>query len=89
MLFFLSALGIRYLAPDAEGDGTEKVIEAAHQSSGRIKWPVIPIKLVASVITIAFGGSAGKEGPCAQIGGGVSSVFLIYLSLMILTEKSW
>jgi len=33
------------------------------------------VKLVATVITIASGGSAGKEGPCAQIGGGVASVF--------------
>ncbi len=73
--FFLSALCVQYLAPDAEGHGTEKVIEAIHRYSGKIKAVVIPVKLVASVITIAFGGSAGKEGPCAQIGGGVSSVF--------------
>ncbi len=72
---FLSALCIQYLAPDAEGHGTEKVIEAIHKYSGKIKAGVIPVKLVASVITIALGGSAGKEGPCAQIGGGISSVF--------------
>jgi len=73
--FFLSALIIRYLAPDAEGHGTEKVIEAIHRSSGKIKAAVIPVKLVATIITIALGGSAGKEGPCAQIGGGLSSLF--------------
>ncbi len=73
--FFSSALCIRYLAPDAEGHGTEKVIEAVHKYSGRIKAVVIPVKIVASVITIASGGSAGKEGPCAQVGAGVSSVF--------------
>ncbi len=75
LAFFLSALCIQYLAPDAEGHGTEKVIEAIHRYSGKIRASVIPVKLFASVITIAFGGSAGKEGPCAQIGGGVSSVF--------------
>jgi len=32
---FLSALSIKYLAPDAEGHGTEKVIEAVHQAAGR------------------------------------------------------
>jgi H+/Cl- antiporter ClcA len=69
----LSAVLIKYLAPEAEGHGTEKVIEAIHERSGRISVAVIPIKLVASVITIAFGGSAGKEGPCAQIGAGISS----------------
>jgi len=73
--FFLSAIIIKYLAPDAEGHGTEKVIEAIHRSSGKIKAAVIPVKLVATIITIALGGSAGKEGPCAQIGGGLSSLF--------------
>jgi H+/Cl- antiporter ClcA len=75
LAFFLSALIIKYLAPDAEGHGTEKVIEAIHRSSGKIKAAVIPVKLVATIITIALGGSAGKEGPCAQIGGGLSSLF--------------
>ena len=72
---FLSSLIIKYLAPDAEGHGTEKVIEAIHKSSGKIKAAVVPVKLVATIITIASGGSAGKEGPCAQIGGGLSSIF--------------
>ncbi|MFZ5434638.1 MAG: chloride channel protein [Calditrichota bacterium] len=69
-----SAAIIKYLAPDAEGHGTEKVIEAIHQRAGRIKWTVVPVKLVATIVTIASGGSAGKEGPCAQIGAGLSSV---------------
>ncbi len=72
---FLSAWIIRRFAPDAEGHGTEKVIEAIHKSSGRIKAAVIPVKLIATIITIALGGSAGKEGPCAQIGGGLSALF--------------
>jgi len=70
---FLSALIVRYLAPDAEGHGTEKVIEAVHKRSGRMNPLVVPVKLVATVITIAFGGSAGKEGPAAQIGAAVTS----------------
>lgn len=72
---FLSAIIIKYIAPDAEGHGTEKVIEAVHKHSGRIKAIVVPIKLVASIITITAGGSVGKEGPCAQIGAGLSSFF--------------
>jgi H+/Cl- antiporter ClcA len=70
---FMSALAVKYLAPDAEGHGTEKVIEAVHKHSGRIKAAVVPVKLVATIITIAFGGSAGKEGPAAQIGAAVTS----------------
>lgn len=64
---------VRYLAPDAAGHGTEKVIEAVHQRMGRIDFKVVPVKLVATIITLASGGSAGKEGPCAQIGAGLAS----------------
>ncbi len=75
LAFFISAFLVKYFAPDAEGHGTEKVIEAIHKHSGKIKAMVIPIKLIATIITLALGGSAGKEGPCAQIGGGLASVF--------------
>lgn len=70
---FLSAAIVHSLAPEAEGHGTEKVIEAVHKRSGKIRARVVPVKLLATVLTIAMGGSAGKEGPCAQIGGGLSS----------------
>ena len=69
----LSSYITKYLAPEAEGHGTEKVIEAIHRRAGRIKAIVVPVKLVTTVITLACGGSAGKEGPCAQIGGGLAS----------------
>jgi H+/Cl- antiporter ClcA len=72
---FISSLIVRYLAPEAAGHGTEKVIEAVHKRSGKINPFVVPVKLLATVITIALGGSAGKEGPCAQIGAGLSSIF--------------
>jgi chloride channel protein, CIC family len=71
----LSALIIKVFAPDAEGHGTEKIIEAVHRHSGKVKLAVVPVKLVATIITIAFGGSAGKEGPAAQIGAGLASAF--------------
>lgn len=73
--FFASVIITKYLAPEAQGHGTEKVIESIHKNSGRIKLLVAPVKLVTSVITLTFGGSAGKEGPCAQIGGGLASAF--------------
>ena len=72
---FLSALSIKYLAPDAEGHGTEKVIEAIHKRSGKIALIVVPVKLAATIVTLAVGGSVGKEGPCAQIGAGLTSFF--------------
>jgi H+/Cl- antiporter ClcA len=70
---FFSHLIIHYLSPDSEGHGTEKVISAIHRRSGNIRFRVVPIKLIATIITLAFGGSAGKEGPCAQIGAALSS----------------
>jgi H+/Cl- antiporter ClcA len=72
---FLSALIVKTFAPDAEGHGTEKIIEAVHRHAGKMKLSVVPVKLVATIITIAFGGSAGKEGPAAQIGAALSSGF--------------
>ena len=72
---FLSSLLVKYLAPDAEGHGTEKVIEAIHKRAGKIPAAVVPVKLLATIVTLAIGGSAGKEGPCAQIGAGLTSLF--------------
>ena len=66
---------IRTFAPDARGHGTEAVIAAVHQRSGRIDWQVAPVKLGATVLTLAFGGSVGKEGPAAQIGAALTSLF--------------
>jgi H+/Cl- antiporter ClcA len=63
----------RTFAPDAKGHGTEKVIEAVHKKDGQINIAVIPVKLLATVITLFTGGSAGKEGPGAQIGAGTAS----------------
>ncbi|MDD3319720.1 MAG: chloride channel protein, partial [Synergistaceae bacterium] len=62
---------VRILAPEAAGHGTEKVIDAVHRRAGIIDIKVVPVKLIATIVTIAAGGSAGKEGPCAQIGAGL------------------
>ncbi|MCH7528677.1 MAG: chloride channel protein [Candidatus Marinimicrobia bacterium] len=64
---------VRWFAPDAQGHGTEKVIEALHRNSGRIRLAVVPVKALATIVTIAVGGAAGKEGPAAQIGAGLAS----------------
>jgi H+/Cl- antiporter ClcA len=71
----LSVLITKYLAPSAKGHGTEKVIDAVHNKKSIIPLAVVPVKLVTTIITIATGGSAGKEGPCAQIGAGLASSF--------------
>jgi CIC family chloride channel protein len=60
-------------APEAEGDGTDAVIDAFHNKRGEIRARVPLIKTIASAITIGSGGSAGREGPISQIGGGFGS----------------
>lgn len=60
-------------APEAEGHGTDAVIRAFHRERGVIRPRVAIIKTLASAITIGTGGSAGKEGPIAQIGGAMAS----------------
>jgi H+/Cl- antiporter ClcA len=72
---------IRSFAPTARGHGTEAVISAVHKDWGRIDWRVAPVKLLATVVTLAFGGSVGKEGPCAQIGAAITSGFADLLRL--------
>lgn len=74
VFFIINIILIKYLAPDADGHGTEKVIEAIHKRAGRIKVAVIPVKLVTTLLTLFSGGSVGKEGPSAQMGGGLASL---------------
>ena len=71
-------------APEAEGHGTDAAIKAYHHLRGIIRPRVTIIKIIASAITIGSGGSAGREGPIAQIGAGFGS----YLgTLLKLTDK--
>lgn len=69
----LSGVIVFTLAPEAEGHGTDAAIEAFHERGGRIRSRIPPIKLIASAITIGTGGSAGREGPTAQIAAGFGS----------------
>ena len=62
------------LAPEAEGHGTDAMIRAFHRGGGKIRARVPLIKAVASIITMGTGGSAGQEGPIAQIGAGFGSL---------------
>jgi H+/Cl- antiporter ClcA len=69
------------LAPEAEGHGTDAAISAFHHGARRIRSRIPLIKLVASAITIGSGGSAGREGPTAQIGAGFGSLLARLLDL--------
>jgi CIC family chloride channel protein len=69
----ISGLVVYTWAPEAEGHGTDAMIDAFHNKQGEIRARVPYIKSAASIITLATGGSAGREGPIAQIGAGFGS----------------
>ncbi len=77
----ISGLIVFSLAPEAEGHGTDALVRAFHRGGGQIRGRVPIIKAVASVITIGSGGSAGQEGPIAQIGAGFGSALARLLKL--------
>ena len=68
-------------APEAEGHGTDAAIDAFHNKGGAIRGRVPIIKGLASIATIGTGGSAGREGPIAQIGAGFGSFIATRLKL--------
>ncbi len=74
-------------APEAEGHGTDSAIEALHHKRARIRARIPPIKLVASAITIGSGGSAGREGPTAQISAGFGALLSDWLKLGIADRR--
>lgn len=73
LAFIISVFLVKTFAKDAEGHGTEKIIEAIHKKNGNMNIFIVPIKLLATIVTVSFGGSAGKEGPSAQIGAAIMS----------------
>ena len=62
-----------WLSPEAEGHGTEQVVRSFHRLGGQVRRRVIWLKTLSSAITIGTGGSAGQEGPVAQVGSGIGS----------------
>ncbi|REJ70720.1 MAG: CBS domain-containing protein [Planctomycetota bacterium] len=77
----LSGLLVYLLAPEAEGHGTDAAIDAFHNRRGEIRARIPLVKMIASAITLGTGGSAGREGPIAQIGAGFGSLLGGWLKL--------
>jgi CIC family chloride channel protein len=77
----LSGALVFWFAPEAEGHGTDAVIRSFHHLKGKIRKRVPVVKSIASAITIGSGGSAGREGPIAQIGAGFGSFLADLLKL--------
>jgi CIC family chloride channel protein len=77
----LSALIVAKLAPEATGHGTDEAIQAVHGDPRAIRFRAVLVKMAASALTIGSGGSAGREGPTAQISAGFSSLLTRRLNL--------
>ena len=72
---FIAGFLVKTFAPEAEGTGTDSYIDAFHNKNGMMRGRVPLVKSLATIATLASGGSAGKEGPVAQIGAGIGSAF--------------
>ncbi len=72
---FVAGYLVKTFAPEAEGTGTDSYIDAFHNKGGVMRLRVPLVKSLATIATLSSGGSAGKEGPVAQIGAGIGSAF--------------
>lgn len=70
----ISTLITHLFAREAKGHGVPEVIEAVWFKKGIMRKRVFLLKALASGVTIATGGSVGREGPIVQIGSGLASV---------------
>lgn len=64
---------ITFLAPEAKGHGVPQIMESLYQGGGQIRKRVGFVLICSSAIIIGSGGSAGREGPIAQIGASFGS----------------
>ena len=67
----ICGLIIFYFCKEAEGTGTDEMINAFHNKEGKINTKVPFFKSLATIFTLGSGGSGGKEGPISQIGAGI------------------
>ena len=87
-MLFLPAAGalaghllIKRFAKLEHARGTDSAIRAFHHDNGYVTGTVIPVKPVASVLTVGSGGSAGYEGPVTLLGAACGSFIARKLSL--------
>ncbi|UCE11630.1 MAG: chloride channel protein [Candidatus Thorarchaeota archaeon] len=77
----LVSIIVKRFAHEAKGHGVPELIDAYALRGGMIRARVPLLKSLASAICIGSGGSCGREGPIAQIGGGAGSALASFLGL--------
>lgn len=70
---FLTGLFIRNIVKDDIGHGVTKILYAISRRQGRIKRHNVWSSVIASGITIGFGGSVGAEAPIVLTGSAIGS----------------
>lgn len=87
---FLTVLFIRYFIKDDIGHGVSKILYAISKKSSKLKPHKMYSSMVASSLTIGFGGSVGSEAPIvltgASIGSNLARIFKLrykYITLMV------
>ncbi|MDE7468134.1 MAG: chloride channel protein, partial [Muribaculaceae bacterium] len=69
----LTALYVRYVVKDNISHGVTRVLWAISQNKSRLKRHNMYTSLLASSVTIGFGGSVGAEGPIVYTGAAIGS----------------
>lgn len=69
----ITVLFVKYIVKDNISHGVTKVLYAISRRKSRLKKRNVYASLVASSITIGFGGSVGAEGPIVYTGAAIGS----------------
>ena len=69
----LASLYVRYVVKDNISHGVTRVLHSISQNKSRLKRHNIYSSIIASSVTIGFGGSVGAEGPIVYTGAAIGS----------------
>ncbi len=71
----LAAVGwlMQRFTPDPNEHSTEEIIQSYHEHGGELDLRSVPVKLLASVMTVGLGGSSALEGPSIYGGAAIGS----------------
>ena len=77
----LAMLFVRYIVKDNIGHGVTKVLQAVSKNESKIKAHNMWTSMIASSVTIGFGGSVGAEAPLVYTGAAIGSNVARYMGL--------
>lgn len=69
----VNGLLIYYAYAKLKGENSDSVIVSVHKQGGHMPYNALLFRPIAAIVTLASGGSAGKTGPCSQMGGIIAS----------------